>query len=212
VLRSLKDKDGACNLMSTKGKIGLLILNSVSVVCLYIFLDYINILKCVGLSVSRINISLLSLVLNICMIIGIFIATYILIDSREVRKDRNAYAAVKVMLGIAYKTCIEYIGLLDNPEHMQAIVKRCDFNKYGDGEVEVNLKKAPFINQSLIMSYIEKGLLSQKMLEDYLAIKHDYEAYVTMAITFFDDRSLSAEMRSNLIKRLNEAVISEGKS
>lgn len=170
----------------------------------YIVLDLVNILKITGIDCSNINTDLLSIITNIALTVSIFGATYILINSREIRQGQNAQEAVNVMLDITYSECEKTIRMLLDDEWLQIIVSKVDFNS-NDDETLTSVKQGPFSYDSLIMGYLDKGLLTGELLQDYLTVKNEYLAFVTMTVALFDHSELFSPRASDLLDMIKEA-------
>lgn len=171
----------------------------------YIVLDIVNILRITGIDCSNINTDLLSIITNIALTVSIFGATYILINSREIQKGQNAQEAVNVMLDITYCECEKTIKMLLDDKWLQTIVSKVDFNSNDGGEALSSLKQGPFSYDSLIMGYLDKGLLTGELLQDYLTVKNEYLAFVTMTVALFDHKEVFAPKASDLLDELRVA-------
>ena len=172
----------------------------------YLLGDILNIPSRMGIPIDNINMAALPVIVNAFFTIGALMVAYVLFDRREIRKARNAQEAVKTILRVTFNSCLKEINLLSNPVVLNAVVKRTDFNAYGDGEVIANIKKIPFIHDDLLMSYIDKGLVSGEMLETYLQIKNEYQSYINLPVTFFDHPEVYVPERNKLIAKIEAAL------
>lgn len=188
-------------------KIRILILILLAIVVLYLLLDIHNILGLIGISSSTLNIELLSVLIDILIAVGIFAATYILLDSRSVRKEKNAIDAINVILQLSYKNCRAHVQMLQDQEIRNKLAERVDFNAYGESEVSKSLKKSPFEYHDLLLSYIDQGFLSGEMLKQYLAIHGKYCTYITNLIIFFDQPAFLLPLERELLELLDKAIV-----
>lgn len=193
---------------SVKKRIWTLVVFLLAAFGIYMALDLLNAFGFLHLPMSNVNSDWLAIVADVLLTVGLFAATYILLNSREVRNAQNAQDAVDVMLRLTYETCQSQIAILENPELRMYAVKRTDFNAYGDGPVITSFKQAPYTHDDLIMSYVEKGLLTGQRLDEYFRIKNDYHSYVNNVITFFDHHEIVAPLEQKLKKELADAVSS----
>lgn len=140
----------------------------------------------------------LNTVSNLLVTIGLFAATYILLNSREIRKEQHAEDSINAMLRLAYNDCLTQIDSLMDSELIMYIVKKVDFNACLDEPVVRNIKEAPFTYHELIMSYVDKGLLSGSRLHSYLHIRNDFYTFVETRITFYDHPEMVYAIKAKL--------------
>jgi len=173
---------------------------------IYAVLDCTNALTHIRLPMNNMNVNYFGTVSNSLVTIGLFVATYILLNSRQVKKDYFAQEAVDVLLRLSYESCQKQIEFLSDHTIPMSLVKKTDFNDYKDSPAMAHVKHFPFSHNDLIMSYVDKGFLSGKKLETYLTIKSEYEHYVSMAVTFYDRIELVLPVKNKLISLLSTVL------
>lgn len=155
---------------------------------LVMILDYFNIPTFMGIKTDRINYNVFDAVINAFVVIGLYIITFILVDSRQIQKDHNAKMVAYVLLESSYNKCVENIELLENQELLEKlIIPKIDFNKTDrDNPVSMNLKDNPFSEYRSILDYSANGVLPCDDIKKYTSIMSAYKEYVSLRITFFD--------------------------
>ncbi|MFD3086244.1 hypothetical protein ACFKJU_06505, partial [Streptococcus agalactiae] len=77
-------------------------LSLVVTLVIYLLLDYLNLLSKIGLNINRINLD----VLNILIIIVLYVTTFILIDHKQLEKEKNKIETSKLVLKGIYESCL----------------------------------------------------------------------------------------------------------
>jgi len=175
--------------------------------CIYLFLDYINIGGKIGIEVSKINSELFGSLLNAAIVVTLYIATYYIVDRRQIKKEENASYVVDVLLYHTYTDCIGNLGLVNNKEFVQKyIVPKVDFNKpINHDSVVKNLQNSPFSTRNEIIDLAKSGLVEEDVFDKYIAIERNYKNLVGMKITLFDlhepQTSEQKELYDGMIRR-----------
>lgn len=173
----------------------------------YLFLDYINIGGKIGIEVSKINSALFSSLLNATIVVTLYIATYYIVDRRQIQKEKNASYVVDVLLYHTYTDCVGNLGLVNNKEFVEKyIVPKVDFDKpMNHDSVVQNLQNSPFSTRNEIIDLAKSGLVEEEVFDKYIAIERNYKNLVGMKITFFDlhepQTSEQKELYDGMIRR-----------
>ena len=187
-------------------------------ICLIIYLvvDYFNIPSILRLQVAHINLDILNIVISAVVVITLYIISFYYIDNRQIEKDKNAIAVVKVLFDRTYAECLENLIFLDNRDVIEMyILPKVNGDKAdSENKVILNLQTLPFSTQDKVMSLAGEGYISESGLKQYLDIKKEYQHLVSMKITFFDradyktqeqrELSMSIDNRDKELKRMLE--------
>ncbi|MCB2828733.1 hypothetical protein [Streptococcus dysgalactiae] len=131
-------------------------------------LDYLNLLSKIGLNINKINLD----VLNILIIIVLYVTTFILIDHKQLEKEKNKIETFKLVLKGIYESCLENIDLYTDEIIEKYIAPKCDFNKVlNEDRYFYNLVHQPFQNEAMLHELLKDGVISTKLYEDYLECK-----------------------------------------
>lgn len=168
---------------SKKLIIVILVLSLIMIIC-YLTVDLLNLFSKFG----NLNIEVFSLLINNLVVVDIFLITFIVIDKKSIDKEKNSKEAGKLLMGRAYKSCLELLSVLDNSFILEKyIVKKIDFNKPDiDSPLMQNIQNTPFELRKDVLELAYQGLISKKELQNYLEICDDYKHLVSLKITFFD--------------------------
>lgn len=152
----------------------------------YLFLDYINIGGKIGIEVYKINGTLFGSLLNATIVVTLYIATYYIVDRRQIKKEENASYVVDVLLYHTYTDCVGNLGLINNKEFSQKyIVPKVDYNKpINHDSVVQNLQNSPFSTRNEIIDLAKSGLVEEEVFDKYIAIERNYKNLVGMKIVF----------------------------
>lgn len=173
--------------MTIAKKIVLVITVCVLIVAVVIALDVFNIATVLGFDVSVFQWDLLSIVIGNIVVIAIFIITYILIESNNVKRQRNQERSAKIILQSIYNQCQMMMASLEDsgtkkvaayklkgdiPIHEEPTIKYC--------------QDVPFEYGQYIFEASSNGVLSESEFRAFLEIQRNYKMYVVMRLVFFD--------------------------
>jgi len=154
---------------------------------LFIFFDYFNIASSLGFQVKNINISLFSAVLNAFVVIVLYIVTFIVVDKRQIKKDKNSELIAKILMHSSYKKCVDFLKMISDQKMLENnILPKIDFKQPGLNEVEANLQNNPFTEYSSIVEFSISGNVEHEDLNTYIKVMELYKSYIMMRIVFFD--------------------------
>lgn len=135
----------------------------------------------------------------------------ILLDQREIKKDRNKNEIATLLIRKSYDQCIFYINNILNENMINNyIVPKLDL-KSTDNPIMMNLKNAPFENETHIMDLVKDGQITRKKLEGYFNVKDKFSVYTSMRIIFFDapEKYIDLEMELLDLIRVEIAKIND---
>ncbi len=163
-------------------------------------IDYFNLPSTfLGLKISNMNWDFYMGILNVFSVVILYVITYILLDQREIKRDRNKNEIATLLIRKSYDQCIFYINnMLTEDMINNYIVPKMDFNST-DNPIMMYLKSAPFENENHIMDLVKDGQITKKKLEDYFNVKDKFSSYVFMRITFFDAPEKYSDLKIELL-------------
>jgi len=66
------------------------LISAIAIFLISICMDYYNIPSFLGLHINTVKYELLGAVINVVVVIGLYIGTYMIIDKRQIQKEQNA--------------------------------------------------------------------------------------------------------------------------
>lgn len=167
---------------------------------LYVILDYLNIPQILGISSNRINTDFFTVFLDSTIVVTLYIATYYLVDSRQIKKDANARDVANTLLLCTYRACIANLErVCDTVKVKEYIIPKVDGNKpIDDNKVVSNLQNLPFTANGEILELSKSGYIEKCVLEKYLSIQREYKNIVAMKIIFYDLPNSALERHQTL--------------
>ena len=188
-------------------KINNIFLGCLLIIIIYFCIDIGNVLEKVGVTGENINFDVADIVISNVVILGLFLTTYHLIDSKEIERKRNQRQTAIVMLETTYQNCVNGIKGLDNQFAFRGVVAKCDFNAIMPENKILNyLQGQPFENNDFILDAASQGLITKDELQTYLRVKDSFKKYVLWKIAFFDNPSVYVGEHDRLLAEL-ELVI-----
>lgn len=181
---------------------------------LVLIIDYFNLFSYFGMNMEYINWDLSSIVITNMVVIALFGITYILIDSRNIQKDKNQRDIAYLTLIEIYEECKDMVDLFSQEENRKIASEKVDGNKLAyEDSAHMHYLNYPFENESLIYDFASSGIIPKDVFSDFLSIKKDYQKYITAAIVFYDmfdsfktlEDDLNKKIDAN-IKQLKECV------
>ena len=163
-------------------------------------IDYFNLPSTfLGLKVSNMNWDFYMGILNVFSVVILYVITYISLDEREIKRDRNKNEIATLLIRKSYEQCSFYINnILTEDMIDNHILPKIDFNST-DSPIMMNLKNAPFENEAHLMDLVKDGQITKKKLEDYFNVKDKFSSYVFMRIAFFDAPEKYSDLKIELL-------------
>ena len=184
-----------------------IILSCVSITLVYFWLDMKNTISWFGISFQEVNWDLASVVISNLVVICLYLITFVLLDSRNIKKDKNQRDVAVLILNKTYEQCNEVTGLFANPFFRASAVKKCDFNKtmYED-PIQLRFLDAPFEFHEKIVELASSGVISKQEFSDYTEVRLAYKNHINMRITFYDDETMGNTNYTKLVQTLENAM------
>ena len=177
------------------------------VVILYFIIDAVNLFGQIGFVTDNINFDVADIVISNIVIIGLFLITYHLIDSKEIERKRNQRQTAVVLLTRTYTSCMKAIKLHDDQFVLNMTVRQCDFNTpIFEEKVLLNLQNVPFENHSFILEAAGQGVITKNELDTYLELQNAYKSYIKMKIMFFDYPEATVQEHDRLLIDLDNII------
>lgn len=183
-----------------------IILISGILLVIYLFLDITNFFCVWDFKVSNINDGLFSALLNVGVVVVLYIISYLVIDKRAIKKEKNAKDVVDVLIEETYKKCKEMLKCTED----RAFVGKYIFPKTSSDKpiFEDNflnhLKSYPFYSYETIMQFCVNGIIDKHYIEEYLYVKSTYERLLTNRITMFDLITPKDELQASFLKEMED--------
>jgi len=188
-------------------KIVKICLSCLFIVVIYFIIDSLNVLGQIGLVTEDVNLDVAGIVISNVIIVGLFLITYHLIDSKEIERKSNQRQTTLVLLERTYISCVNVIKLHDNQLVLNMVVKHCDFNTpVFEEKVLLNLQNVPFENHSFILEAAGQGVITKNELNTYLEIQNAYKTYIKMRVTLFDYPDVMAQEHDKLLAELDKII------
>ena len=166
-------------------------------------LDLLNLPSHLGIEVSNINWDLNIGLLTNLIVVTLFSITYEILDKRTAEKEKNKEEISALLLKGSYDLCLQYMGYLSEKFVKKFIIPKMDFDGgISENQVVENLKNAPFLNESIILSLATDGQISPCEIQNYYKIKQQFREFVTARTTFYD----SPEIATPVIEKLKRAI------
>ena len=178
-----------------------------SFIVMYFIIDVNDVLECIGLTAEKVNFDIADIVISNVVIVGLFLVTYHLIDSKEIERKRNQRQTAIVMLLTTYQNCIDGIKGLDNPFTFRGILSKCDFNAIMPENKILNyLQGQPFENNNFILEVASQGIITKDELQTYLVVKDSFKKYVLWKIAFYDNPNVYIGEHDKLLAELERTI------
>ena len=207
--------------MTITKKIVLVIIISALVISAFLFCDAFNIMTLLWEGSVEFQWDLQAIVIGNVVVIAIFITTYILIESNNIKRQNNQEKSAKIILETIYENCKSMIASLDNvytreraaqrmngdvPVHQDPVIKHC--------------QDAPFEYKQYLFEASNGGILAEKEFKSFLQISQKYKEFVVLRLAFFDAekyddglpiqkemKALIATRRQELLRMLDDASV-----
>ena len=157
----------------------------------FLVIDFFNVPTLLGIEVSRLNFDALSLVVGNIFVVVMFLITYFIIDSRDIKKDNNQKDVAYLLLNNTYEYCGIIINSFYNDSYRESYIRTSGTDN-SDLEGEINhIAELPFINSNMIFEFAASGVIDKETFEEYLDIKRGFQDFLFIATSYtvFDDDS-----------------------
>lgn len=185
-------------------KIIIFIIIDIIFLFLILFSDYKDFYSNIGIDVSNFNLDALNITLNIFFMLLLYLITFIVIDSENIKRKNNQKNILKIALISTYKTCLDYIKLFDDPDAIEKFKDKIDPNKPEyENKVVLNMKSIPFEEEKLLNEFATNGVFEEELFKNYLDIKHKYKSYISLVSVLYDRVDLIKKGRDELVNLIN---------
>ena len=173
--------------MGIAKKIVLVVAVCVLIISAVVALDSLNVATALGLDTSAFQWDLLSIVIGNVVVIAIFIITYILIESNNIKRQKNQEKSAKIILEGIYNQCKSTISWLDDSNVRNSTASKLNGNLplYEEPTVK-RCQNAPFEYEQYVFEASNNGILSEDEFTTFLQIREHYKKYIALRLTFFD--------------------------
>lgn len=140
-----------------------------------------------GIPIQEMNGDIASIVIGNLVVIGLYLITFNLFDSRQIKLSKNQREVALLLLAKTYEQCKESVSIWGSREVREKAVKKCDFSNaiHEDKQIQYYLN-FPFEFHEQIVEFASTGTISKKEFSDYLELREMFRKYIIVSITFFD--------------------------
>lgn len=159
--------------------------------------------RIIGSIVSNINIEFWGVLISPLLTFDLFVFTYLMIDKKQVEKEKNKKQYSDMLLYYLYQDYQETMNLLEQDIVKKKIPQMVNFNSVprDDSFVNAMTRNAENIYHSLT-PFITDGVISSKKVQLLYRIRKNFMSYVNLSVTFFDH----PEVYSNAKNKLDEDI------
>ena len=175
-----------------KKRISIILLYCIAITSVYFCLDMNNTIAGMGIPTQEINWDIASIVIGNLVVIGLYLITFNLLDSRQIKMSKNQREVALLLMSKTYEQCKESVSLFEYREVREKAVEKCDFDKviHEDKQMQYYLD-FPFEFHEQIVEFASTGIISKKEFSDYLELREAFRKHINIRIMFFDREELS---------------------
>lgn len=168
-----------------------------------LIIDYFDLPSRIGVKITNFNLDFI----NLMVIVLAFIFTYSLIDSKQIKKEKNKTEVFILIMLNSYKDCISNINMMTDEIINKFILPNFDFDKSKfENDMLCNLEKSPFKDEDMLYSLLGEGQIDINKYKRYLDIKSGYVDYFNRRIIFFDHPELYEPLKEDLLGIINNEI------
>ena len=184
-----------------KKRIFAILLSCVAITSIYFCLDINNIIAGIGIPTQEINWDIASLVISNLVVIGLYLITFNLLDSRQIKMSKNQREVALLFLFKTYEQCKNSVLLFELREVREKAVEKCDFDKviHEDTQMQYYLN-FPFEFHEQIVEFAATGIISKKEFSDYLELREAFRKHINIRIMFFDREELPNSTKKEFLE------------
>ncbi len=177
-----------------------------SVICIGILLivDTFNIPTKLGFNVSVINTNIWSILFGNIVVITLFAITFILLDKRNIEKDKLGKFAGAVTLLNTYKQLSSFLMLLSALIEPSEIEEPNSEEIISKGQIDY-LNEKPFEYDEKIFELLQNGYIKKEQYEKYDEIMKKYK----IVVFFVTESTINKKPVSNHLKTLKNDLETE---
>lgn len=174
-----------------KKRIFKIIVSCLALTSIYFLLDINDLPAGIGIHSEKINWDIASIVIGNLVVIGLYLITFSLLDSRQIKMSKNQREVALLLMSKTYEQCKESVLLFERREVREKAVEKCDFDKviHEDKQLQYYLD-FPFEFHEQIVAFASTGIISKKEFSDYLELREVFRKHISIRIMFFDREDL----------------------
>ena len=174
-----------------KNRIFKIIVSCLALTSIYFLLDINDLPAGIGIHSEKINWDIASIVIGNLVVIGLYLITFSLLDSRQIKMSKNQREVALLLMSKTYEQCKESVLLFERREVREKAVEKCDFDKviHEDKQLQYYLD-FPFEFHEQIVEFASTGIISKKEFSDYLELREAFRKHINIRIMSFDREEL----------------------
>lgn len=174
-----------------KNRIFKIIVSCLALTSIYFLLDINDLPAGIGIHSEKINWDIASIVIGNLVVIGLYLITFSLLDSRQIKMSKNQREVALLLMFKTYEQCKESVLLFERREVREKAVEKCDFDKviHEDKQLQYYLD-FPFKFHEQIVAFASTGIISKKEFSDYLELREAFRKHINIRIMSFDREEL----------------------
>ena len=168
-----------------------IIVSCLALTSIYFLLDINDLPAGIGIHSEKINWDIASIVIGNLVVIGLYLITFSLLDSRQIKMSKNQREVALLLMFKTYEQCKESVLLFERREVREKAVEKCDFDKviHEDKQLQYYLD-FPFEFHEQIVAFASTGIISKKEFSDYLELREAFRKHINIRIMSFDREEL----------------------
>ncbi len=184
-----------------KKRIFKIIVFCLALIFIYFLLDINDLPAGIGIHSEKINWDIASIVISNLVVIGLYLITFNLLDSRQIKMSKNQREVALLLLFKTYEQCKGSVSLFELCEVREKAVEKCDFDKviHEDKQMQYYLD-FPFEFHEQIVEFASTGIISKKEFSDYLELREAFRKHINIRIMFFDREDLPNSTKKEFLE------------
>ena len=174
-----------------KKRIFVIVVSCFAITFAYFCLDINNVIGGIGIPTHEINWDISSIVIGNLVVIGLYLITFNLLDSKQIKTSKNQREVALLLLSKTYEECKESVKIFDYPGAAKYAAEKCDSSKviHEDKRMQHYLD-FPFEFHEQIVEFASAGIISKKEFSDYLDLREAFRKHINIRVIFFDREEL----------------------
>lgn len=184
-----------------KKRIFAILFSCVAITFAYFFFDVNNVVASMGIPTQEINWDIASVVIGNLVVIGLYLITFNLLDSRQIKMSKNQREVALLLLSKTYGECRESVKVFDYPGAAKHAAEKCDLSKtiHEDKQLQYYLD-FPFEFHEQIVEFASSGIISKKEFSDYLDLREAFRKHINIRIMSFDREELPNSTKNEFLE------------
>ena len=186
-----------------------IVLAFVLILVLLMVADYLNIPSHLGISVVNCNLELQSIIISNGLVILLFLLAYLLLDKRNIEKEKNKRNIALVHLKNVYMHCQTLVELFSDYEFLP-IVASHNANPYDIHDPFLSHYRAlPFVESNeTIVAFAQEGVLNSDEIDKYIEIKWKLGSYIDKMVMLYriNKKAIMKSEKERLHSNLNNVL------